>query len=91
MRLLTLLATLLATLVLGSGTGSAAAIYPWCVITDAHAGGTWVCGFVSEAQCRSSRTSNVETCNINPRYQAHQLYHPHQVAQPRKVKRQRLY
>ena len=77
MRVPTLAALTLATLVVSSGTALATE-YPWCLIKGDHDGpGTWSCGYVSFEQCMASRTGT-DMCNINPRYPS---------ASPRKTRR----
>ena len=84
MRLLTLAALTLATLVLTPAAATAVE-YPWCLIQGGRFGsGAWSCGYVSFAQCMASKTGNTDMCNINPRY-------PYASAQPRKVKRARAH
>lgn len=56
---------LLATPLLVPQPAAADTIYPWCLYDSR--GGT-NCGFVSERQCRVSKTANADMCGLNGLY-----------------------
>jgi hypothetical protein len=56
-------------------------IYPWCLY-DTRGGVN--CGFVSEKQCRRSKTANADMCSMNGLYFRHPVRYSNRVAYPPK-------